>query len=241
MTLIFTVLSSCAPGEFSMGADGMMGGDDNPSVDLDSMRRYRVRITGIWANPPFVTPGNAHFSSFSGTVHSAAKPLINIASVSSPGFESLAESGNNTAMNAENKILVESSSDVLDYYQSSGIAATGDAEFLLTFDEEHSQFSIFTMIAPSPDWVVGLNAFDFKKTDGTWLSETEYTEIDKSKIAHVDAGTKTGNQFSLAGSDGGGVIHKLQDDANADAAHVLNGLNLSDTGFLKVEYRFIEN
>ena len=51
------------------------------------------------------------------------------------------------------------------------------------------------MIAPSPDWFVGLSEFSLLDDDGRWVEDTG-----DMGLPAWDAGTETGNQFSLNGT-----------------------------------------
>ena len=56
----------------------------------------------------------------------------------------------------------------------------------------HPRVTLVTMIAPSPDWFVGVSGLSLLDASGNWLPSHEV------KLYPWDAGTENGDEFSLS-------------------------------------------
>ena len=63
-----------------------------------------------------------------------------------------------------------------------------------TAHSTHSLLSLVSMIAPSPDWFVGVHGFDLQ-ANGMWVDEVTLT------LDPYDAGTDNGTTYTSANAD----------------------------------------
>ena len=60
----------------------------------------------------------------------------------------------------------------------------------ITVKDQYSVVSLISMIAPSPDWFVGVDSYDLCGGDGKWKDKRELD------LLPWDAGTESGQQFT---------------------------------------------
>lgn len=165
--------------------------------------KYRVEFTPLWtkANFPFEYPDDSlihkpHFSGLIGTAHNGNLHLFAAGQTPTPGLERLSEEGKHDPLDAEiraaiaagNALALSESGPLKDFSQ------TVTAEVMV--DEAHPMVSLVAMIAPSPDWFVGVadvNLMDM----GSWTASVS-----------VDA-----NAWDSGGDDG---TTYLADDVDAN-------------------------
>jgi len=175
--------------------------DFNPDGDA----RYMLTFTGIWTIADHGNvPGNAHFTQIIGTTHNQSVHLFELGASASAGIEEVAETGSTGTASGEIDGLINGGNafSKLVISVSSGPLGAGQGEF--TVSEDRPFVSAASMIAPSPDWFVGLR--DFKLYDaGVWVSDTTFN------LGMYDAGTEDGDQLSLdnPATDPRGTISSL--------------------------------
>lgn len=154
---------------------------------------YKVTFEADWseATHPQDFPSNPHFSGLVGATHHQDAGLWKPGELATPGIKSMAETG------AKGSLLNE----------VDGLIAEGAAEFALsgpgigvspgvaTMDIEISQpfqrVSLTSMIAPSPDWFVGVDSLSLR-SNGRWLNEVIV------ELFPYDAGTDSGRSYTSA-------------------------------------------
>ncbi|XP_062515282.1 spondin-2-like [Corticium candelabrum] len=110
---------------------------------------------------------------------------------STPGMKSMAEFGGQSTLNNE---MRAQRSNVLDTLSFTVIyAGTGTRKGSLDVDGSHSLVSLVSMVAPSPDWFVGVHDLDLCN-GATW---TQSMTVD---LFPYDAGTDSGLKFASANS-----------------------------------------
>lgn len=155
---------------------------------------YRVTFEGTWtpAATPGGLPGGAHFSSLIGAVHNDGVAFWRPGEMASPGIESMAEIGGTSRLRQE--IEASGHADaVLRKSPGSGPTPVADLDFEVTRD--FPLVTLVTMIAPSPDWFVGVSGLSLLDDRGQWHSRLE---VD---LFPYDAGTEDGERFSLSNPD----------------------------------------
>lgn len=157
---------------------------------------YRVTFTSTWraATHPDAFPPTAHFSDLIGATHSARWTLWAVGGLASPGIERMAEGGKARPLADEVGAAIR----------------TGDAGTLLRGpDLERSPgsvsldfrvtrafplVSLVSMLAPSPDWFIGVAGFSLCDDD-RWA--TERTVV----LYAYDAGTDSGTTYETPDLD----------------------------------------
>ena len=74
---------------------------------------------------------------------------------------------------------------------SGNISTTGIRSLTTTLTSEHPRVTLLTMVAPSPDWFVGVSGLLLLNSGGRWLRSHEV------ELYPWDAGTEDGGEFSL--------------------------------------------
>ena len=163
-----------------------------PSSAQSDAAVYRVTFEGQWTAraTPGGVPASAHFSPLIGAVHNADVTFWESGTTASAGIESMAEIGGTSALEDEIEAAGSNVSSVLK--PGGNIGTTGTAMLdTVTLTAAHPQVTMVTMVAPSPDWFVGIPGLALRDAQGNWL---------RSRVVDLfpyDAGTEDGTEFSL--------------------------------------------
>ena len=128
---------------------------------------YRVTFEGRWTTT--ATPNGvldeAHFSPLIGAAHNDQVTFWSSGHTASAGIQSMAEVGGTNTLKAEITTAGSNAGAVIE--RSSNIGATATADFTVT--STHPLVTLVTMIAPSPDWFVGVSGLSLRNTsDDGW-------------------------------------------------------------------------
>ena len=163
----------------------------DPVVATRSSAMYTVEFEGAWTTTatPGGLPAGAHFSPLIGGVHNDQVTFLTDGGMASAGVESMAEVGGTSTLSGE----VEADANALHVLHRSGnINPTASATLNATLDTDHPRVTLLTMIAPSPDWFVGVSGLSLLDASGNWVASHT---VD---LYAWDAGTEDGAEFSLA-------------------------------------------
>jgi hypothetical protein len=167
-----------------------------PAAWAQSTATYRVTFESTWSasTHPDDFPPNPHFSGLVGATHHDAVSLWAEGEIASNGIESMAETGSKTALLAEVNALI-GAGDAGAALSGGGIALSPGA-VSLDFDvtEEFALVSLVSMLAPSPDWFVGVAGLDLRAS-GAWASELVVP------LGVYDAGTDSGPNYTSPNED----------------------------------------
>ena len=153
---------------------------------------YTITFTGAWTAEatPGGVPDGAHFSPLIGGVHIADVAFLEAGGAATPGIESMAERGRTTTLTEEIQAAGANALSVL--RKDSGPGATASDTFeAVTVTADHPQITLLSMIAPSPDWFVGVFGLSLLDAEGNWV------EALKVDLYPWDAGTEGGDDFSF--------------------------------------------
>ena len=157
----------------------------------DSPVTYQITFRGTWttAATPGGLPAGAHFSPLIGTAHNDRVVFWQAGGKASPGVEDVAELGQTRMFKSE-----IDASDHVGTVIETGLGSGGTPEVSVDFEttKAHPLVTLLTMIAPSPDWFVGVSGLSLLDARGRWLSRLEV------ELFPYDAGTENGNGFSLS-------------------------------------------
>ena len=185
-----------------------------PMADTEpSEARYRVTFSATWSAETHPTnfPNNPHFSGLVGATHLGDVRLWQRGEIASDGIELMAETGRKSELLHEIEHLIE---DGEAYGELSGdMLRTSPSMVSLAFDavSTHPYVTLVSMLAPSPDWFVGVSALPLME-DGAWR---ERVEVD---LRLYDAGTDDGTLYTAANAD-------------TDPAEPITRLTESEAGF----------
>lgn len=160
--------------------------------------RYQITFDAMWTAADFPTnfPSNAHFSPIVGTAHN--QQVVFWEADGQPatiGIESMAETGSTTAFRVEITAAQDNGYSV-GVFQGSGIGS-GDGDTSIEFDvsTNYPLISFVSMVAPSPDWFVGIRGFSLLDDEGYWKVREEIS------LKVYDAGTDLGLRPTSANQD----------------------------------------
>ncbi len=154
-----------------------------------STATYKVTFTSTWsaATHPTDFPANPHYSGMIGVTHDAGAVFWQPGSLASPGIKQMAETGNNSTINSEFGTAVTAGTAEF-IVNGSGLSSPGSIEKTFTISQGHSRVTFVAMVAPSPDWFVGVHGENLF-VGGSW--------VDKTITAFAyDAGTDDGVTYS---------------------------------------------
>ena len=154
---------------------------------------YRVIISMNWASPLFSVPASAHVTPLIGIVHSKDTFLWMPGMLATAGLEDVAEIGNNAKMNAELDAILQKNKG-LSKFTLTPPAITDTVESNLNFNTDFPYVSFASMIAPSPDWFMGIHDFSL-------LNNKEWIADVTLNLMVYDAGTEEGNVFGYDNSE----------------------------------------
>jgi hypothetical protein len=151
---------------------------------------YRLTFESTWsaATHPADFPPNPHFSGLIGAVHATEARLWEEGELASPGIKNMAERGFKEPLGAEVDTLI-AHSEACSELSGGGInPSPGTVELVFTVDLDCPAVSVVSMIAPSPDWFVGVSGLLLFE-DGAWVD---------GKVVELfpfDAGTDSGLSY----------------------------------------------
>lgn len=162
-----------------------------PTPTPEPQARYELTFQATWSEETHPTdfPRNPHFSGLIGAVHDASLRLWEVGQLASPGIKSMAETGAKSPLDAEINALIDGGS-ACTLISGGGINRSPGA-VSVTFDvtPDCAWVSVVTMIAPSPDWFVGVSALPLLQ-EGMWVAELVVP------LLPYDAGTDSGASYA---------------------------------------------
>lgn len=157
---------------------------------------YEVAFDAEWsqATHPQSFPGNPHFSPLIGGTHDGGVMFWEPGGQATIGIERVAETGNPDRLRAEvNAAIADGTAG---FVIEGGALAVSPGQVLAYFDvtESHPLVTLVTMIAPSPDWFVGVHGLDLRP-GGEWADSVTV------ELWAYDSGTDSGTDYTSANSD----------------------------------------
>ncbi len=154
--------------------------------------RYRVTVVLEWsaATHPASLPPGWHTSPPVLAAHETPDDVIPIGSIPSAGIESMAETGRTSLLQDE----LTANPAVVGVDTGRRVDGSGSDELDVVVTQSSALVSLVTMLAPSPDWFVGLVGVPLFE-DGAW---SERVEVD---LTPWDAGTDSGDLFTSGNVD----------------------------------------
>ncbi len=156
---------------------------------------YEVTFESFWSeisHPNDFPEGEAHFSPMVVLTHQRNNMLFHIDSLATPGIKEMAETGATTLLQQENGIRILRD-EALDRAIGTSFDSPGSDKLFIGLTQFNSKVSVVSMIAPSPDWFVGVNNVRLFE-NGDWLNQLTLDAIP------YDAGTDNGKTYKSANS-----------------------------------------
>ncbi len=154
---------------------------------------YRITLRTDWTAQNFATqfPANRHFSGLVGATHDATVQFWADDGVASLGIQRMAELGQKTAL-LDEVATAQRAGSADAALSGGGIPVTASQVSLeVTLSQRHPLLTLVSMVAPSPDWFVGVAGEPLFK-DGAWLAQLTLA------LEVYDAGTDSGASFASA-------------------------------------------
>ena len=157
---------------------------------------YRVVFDATWSRSTHPTdfPAGAHFSPLIGAVHNGGATFWALGDTATRGIEVMAETGGTGPLRTE--INAEIPDNALAVISGSQIGSPASTTIQgVGVREDHPLVTLVTMIAPSPDWFVGVNGLSLLMDDGRWVDEVQVV------LYPLDSGTDSGTSYRSANRD----------------------------------------
>ena len=160
-------------------------------VDIPATARYRVVFNARWsaATHPRDFPSSPHFSGLIGGTHNEAVRFWGPGQNATPGIKSMAETGAQSRLAGEVRgaIPLGTAEHVL---QGRGIGKSpGSVSLEFEISQDYPLVTLVSMIAPSPDWFVGVRDLSLFESED-WVEERTL------ELFPYDAGTDSGVTFN---------------------------------------------
>jgi hypothetical protein len=158
--------------------------------------RYTVTFDSTWRADAHPTdfPSNPHFSPLIGGTHSSRVRFWVPGGAASPGTEAMAELGHTTPLDAEVQAAIAAGA-AYSLIQGGAISRSpGSATADFEIGRDHPLVSLVSMVAPSPDWFVGVESLSLVE-GGDWVAEKVVT------LYPWDAGTDDGATYTSPDQD----------------------------------------
>lgn len=165
------------------------------ALQTGAQATYRVTFDLTWSavTHPGNYPANAHMSPPIGATHRAAARLWEPGGLSSPGMERMAETGATNTLTSEINGLI-GAGDADQVITRSGFDSPATRSMVITVSEDFPLVSLVTMVAPSPDWFVGVDSLPLNQ-GGLWRDDVVVP------LVVWDAGTDSGADFTSPNQD----------------------------------------
>ncbi|MEM1182024.1 MAG: spondin domain-containing protein [Acidobacteriota bacterium] len=157
--------------------------------------QYRVTFQANWSQSthPNQFPGDrAHFSGLIGGLHNSSVTFWGPGQIATDGIENMAERGATSPFDSEIQAAINAG-NASAVVRGGGIALSpGSASASFTANLNHPLLTLVSMVAPSPDWFVGVHDYSLIE-NGDWVQQRVI------QLFSYDAGTDSGSNF--IGSD----------------------------------------
>lgn len=156
-----------------------------------SSAEYRVTFISTWSasTHPANFPSNPHFSGLIGATHNASASFWQEGGLASPGIKSMAETGSKGLLQGEIESAIQAGTVNTLLSQGGLSTSPGSRTFTFHMSAEFPLVTLVSMLAPSPDWFVGVTSLSLYE-DQQWVSEKV---ID---LFVYDAGTDSGTNYT---------------------------------------------
>lgn len=189
------------------------GGSSNNSSNNDPQGEgdvtYQLTFNATWNETDFPTgfPSNPHFSPIIGATHNDQDFLWRSGEAATEGLEIVAETGGTGTYNTELE-QKKTEGNVENIFKGARIDSPSSTSLRFKVTSEFPLVSAISMIAPSPDWFVGIRDVNLY-VDSEWVDTLTFD------LRLYDSGTDTGETFSAADADGGtGIISLVSTSEN---------------------------
>lgn len=183
--------------EIELNLDGTYKVNAVEEVVIASTATYELTFDSTWsaATHPYQYPsGLSHYSGLIGGTHNNKVRFWEVSEVASPGMERMAELGSKSPLRDEVESAI-ASGDAEHLLSGGGIGSSpGSVTMQFQISQGYPFVTLVSMIAPSPDWFVGVSALSLIE-NGQWVDELVVP------LYAYDAGTDSGASYTSTNSD----------------------------------------
>jgi len=157
----------------------------------DSVATFMLEFDATWSRSthPDAFPPGPHFSGLIGATHGSGYTMWAVGDLASTGIKDMAELGAKGALISEVEAAIQSGAAGM-VVSGAGVALSpGRANVAFDVDPRFPLLSITSMIAPSPDWFVGVAGVDLRP-GGVWVDSVTVS------LTAYDAGTDSGASYT---------------------------------------------
>ena len=196
------LVTAVVEGPFTITATVLTVSDSAQLTVTTASTSYDVVFASIWSaeTHPTSIPPNPHFSGLIGGTHVANVTFWAEGSLASPGIKRMAELGQKDPLDSEVEAAIQAGT--ADGLLSGDVSSSpGSVELTFDINVDSPLVTLVTMIAPSPDWFLGVNSLSLLE-EGSWVSSVVI------ELFAYDAGTDSG------------VIYTSPDEATDPPANI---------------------
>jgi len=159
-----------------------------PSPAPAQSAAYTVTFETTWtaATHPDDYPANPHFSGLVGGTHDGQVGFWAPGELASLGIQRMAEWGSQAELQAEVQTAIDAGTAGETIAGAPLWTVPGSTDLGFTVTAAHPLVTLTAMVAPSPDWFVGVRDLDLRDGQGGWLPEVVVV------LYPYDAGTDSG-------------------------------------------------
>ncbi len=165
--------------------------------EAQSIATYDITFTSVWNEADHGTfPTSPHWSDLVGTTHNSNIKFWELEAIASPGIKDVAEEGNNINIRLEinSAISANNAAIYLEGFFSPFAAISSATLTNVEVDINKPLLTLVSMIAPSPDWFIGVDSYSLIDNEGDWKGEVPLV-LD---MFAYDAGTDAGTSYETA-------------------------------------------
>ncbi|MCY4170216.1 MAG: spondin domain-containing protein [Bacteroidetes bacterium] len=168
-------------------------------VSAQSTAEYELTFNATWSaqtHPDrFPSGSNPHFTSLIGGTHNSSVTFWEVGSTATSGIESMAETGSTGGVRREVEAAIASNTAKSVLSGPSVTPSPNSVTMTFDIDSRWSLVTITSMLAPSPDWFIGVSGLDLMGENGEWMQTREV------ELFAYDAGSEDGTEYSLSNPD----------------------------------------
>ena len=166
-------------------------------VVITATASYEMTFDSTWSaatHPQDYPRGFSHYSGLIGGTHNANTRFWKRGEIASPGMERMAELGRKSPLREEVEAAI-ASGEAEHLLSGGGIGSSpGSVALQFQISQSYPFVTLVSMIAPSPDWFVGISALSLIE-NGQWVDELVVP------LYAYDAGSDSGVRYTSPNSD----------------------------------------
>jgi len=176
-------------------------GDTNTpetNVNAEFEAVYRATFAATWSadtHPINFPAANPHFSPLTGAVHSEQAIFWERGQNATDGIELMAETGGTSILLDEVQSVVDEGRALASITGGGIPLSPGSTSVEFTVNRDYPLVTLVSMLAPSPDWFIGVNSVSMIDSNG------DFEQSVTRSLNLYDSGTDGGTRFDSADQD----------------------------------------